>query len=161
MNYGFEEAPAIGGFAAISPAVALLGGEGVLARAPAGSLEIHDLLLAGLPGEALSYLIDHLRVLKKTPALERAIGMSLRTVQRRKDAPETTLSADQSGRAWKFAEILALATSIFGSQEDAELWLDSPAMGLDHRRPIDLLATPAGVELVETFLGRLQYGVYM
>ena len=49
---------------------------------------------------------------------------------------------------------------MFGSQEEAEEWLRRPAMGLDQRRPIDLLATPAGVELVEDFLGRLKYGVY-
>jgi putative toxin-antitoxin system antitoxin component (TIGR02293 family) len=33
-------------------------------------------------------------------------------------------------------------------------------MALDQRRPIDLLATPAGVQLVEDLLGRIQYGVY-
>jgi putative toxin-antitoxin system antitoxin component (TIGR02293 family) len=47
-----------------------------------------------------------------------------------------------------------------GSQEAAEQWLERPAIGLDQRRPIDLLSTPAGVELVETFLERLEYGVY-
>ncbi|TIY10108.1 MAG: DUF2384 domain-containing protein, partial [Mesorhizobium sp.] len=39
-------------------------------------------------------------------------------------------------------------------------WLERPAIGLDQRRPIDLLATPAGVELVEDYLERLEYGVY-
>jgi uncharacterized protein (DUF2384 family) len=34
-------------------------------------------------------------------------------------------------------------------------------MGLDNRKPIDLLATPAGTEMIETFLTRLDYGVYM
>ena len=86
--------------------------------------------------------------------------MSLRTLQRRKDAPGKTLTQEQSGRAWKFAEILAKAMNTFGSQEEAERWMHRPAMGLDQRRPIDLLATPAGVELVESFLGRLDYGVY-
>ena len=33
-------------------------------------------------------------------------------------------------------------------------------MGLNQRKPIDVLATPAGVELVEDFLVRLEYGVY-
>jgi putative toxin-antitoxin system antitoxin component (TIGR02293 family) len=70
------------------------------------------------------------------------------------------LSPEQSGRAWKFAEILAKATEVFGSQEEAERWLEHPAMGLNRQRPIDLLATPAGVELVEDFLTRLAYGVY-
>jgi putative toxin-antitoxin system antitoxin component (TIGR02293 family) len=39
--------------------------------------------------------------------------------------------------------------------------MQEPAMGLDNRRPIDLLASPAGVKMVETFLTRLEYGVYM
>ncbi len=160
MNQRFEEAASVDDFIAANRVAALLGGNRVLARWPKGPLETHDLLAQGLPGEALTYLIDHLVVLQRTASLEKAIGISLRTFQRRKDAPEKALSADQSGRAWKFAEILVHATDVFGSQEEAELWLDRPATGLEQRRPIDLLATPAGVELVETFLGRLKYGVY-
>ena len=86
--------------------------------------------------------------------------MSLRTFQRRKVAPDKPLSQEQSGRTWKFAEILAKATDVFGSQEEAEQWLERPAIGLDQRRPIDLLATPAGIELIEQYLTRLAYGVY-
>jgi putative toxin-antitoxin system antitoxin component (TIGR02293 family) len=60
----------------------------------------------------------------------------------------------------KFAEILARATTLFGSQAVAEAWLERPAIGLDQRRPIDLMTTPEGLELVEDFLGRVEYGVY-
>jgi len=31
---------------------------------------------------------------------------------------------------------------------------------LDHRKPIDLLSTPAGIEAVKTHLTLLEYGVY-
>ncbi len=86
--------------------------------------------------------------------------MSLRTYQRQKAAPAKRLSREQSGRTWKFAEILARATAVFGSQAEAEQWLERPAVGLDQRCPIDLLTTPAGVQIVEDFLGRLEYGVY-
>ncbi|MEA2728511.1 MAG: hypothetical protein QOF70_2986 [Acetobacteraceae bacterium] len=86
--------------------------------------------------------------------------MSLRTIQRRKDASMKPLNQEQSGRTWKFAEILAKATAVLGSQDQAEEWLQQPAMGLDQRRPIDLLATQAGAEIVQEFLGRLEYGVY-
>ena len=160
MNQGFEEAASVDDFIAANRVAALLGGDGVLVRSPTGPLETHDLLAHGLPGEALTYLIDHLVVLQRTASLEKAIGISLRTFQRRKDAPEKALSADQSGRAWKFAEILAKASEIFGSQEDAERWLGLPALGLEGRRPLDLLASPAGVALVEDLLTRLEYGVY-
>lgn len=139
----------------------LLGGDRILRHALHGPLDAHEMLLEGLPGTALTHLLDNLVVLRPTAALQKAVGMSLRTVQRRKDAPATRLSQDQSDRTWKFAEILARATAVFGSQREAEEWLERPAMGLDQRRPIDLLATTAGTEMVETFLQRLAYGVYM
>jgi putative toxin-antitoxin system antitoxin component (TIGR02293 family) len=59
------------------------------------------------------------------------------------------------------AEILAKASAILGSQEDAEHWLRTPAIGLNRQRPIDLLATRAGAEMVENFLSQLEYGVYV
>lgn len=138
----------------------LLGGRRVLRRKLRSALDAHEMLLQGLPGEALRHLIDSLVFLGTTTSLEKAVGMSLRTFQRRKDAPAKPLSRDQSARTWKFAEILAKATELLGSQDEAEQWLERPAIGLDQRRPIDLLETPAGVELVEDFLRRLEYGVY-
>lgn len=139
----------------------LLGGARVLRHAPKTQLDAHEMLLHGLPSRALNHLVERLVVLQHTPSLEKAIGMSLRTFQRRRDVPAKPLSQEQSGRTWKFAEILARATTLFGSQEEAEQWLERPALGLDGRRPIDLLATPAGVELVEDLLTRLAYGVYV
>jgi putative toxin-antitoxin system antitoxin component (TIGR02293 family) len=58
------------------------------------------------------------------------------------------------------AEILAKAAELFGSQEEARLWLERPAIGLDPCRPIDLLQTPAGRAVVDDFLTRLEFGVY-
>lgn len=140
--------------ASLSAVAGLLG----LKKAPATALAAHDLIDAGLPSRALTHLVDQLQVLPQEYSLEAAVGMSLRTFQRRKDA--RPLSREQSGRAWKFAEILARATSILGSQHEAEQWLDRPAIGLGSRKPIELLSTPTGVEMVETYLGRLEYGVY-
>ncbi|MDA9405233.1 type II RES/Xre toxin-antitoxin system antitoxin [Bradyrhizobium sp. CCBAU 45389] len=137
----------------------LLGGPRILSRRITSTLEAHELLLAGLPGSALTHFVSHLLFIQ-TDSLEKAFGMSLRTFQRRKGAPDKPLNQEQSGRTWKFAEILAKATDVFGSQEEAEQWLERPAIGLDQRRPIDLLTTPAGIELVEQYLTRLAYGVY-
>ncbi len=121
------------------------------------TLDVHEVLIQGLLGAALMYLIDNLVTLHSSASIEKAVGMSLRTFQRRKGAPTKPLSQE---RTWKFAEILAKATAVLGSQEEAEQWLERPTIGLDQRRPIDLLATPAGVKIVEEFLERLEYGVY-
>jgi len=139
----------------------LLGGTQILRRALRNTLDAHEMLLRGLPGQALSNLIDSLVILDRTTSLEKAVGISLRTFQRRRDEPSKLLSKEQSGRTWKFAEILAKATEVLGSQKEAEEWLERPAIGLNRQCPIDLLETPAGVELVEDYLTQIEYGVYV
>ncbi len=57
--------------------------------------------------------------------------------------------------------IVAKATGVFGTIADARAWLARPAIGLNQRRPIDLLDTPAGVDMVANFLEQLKYGVYV
>lgn len=148
--------------AGIRRTVDLLGGRRTLHRQVRSRLEVHDLLREGLPGRALKHLVGSTALLR-TPhesSFEKAVGISLRTYQRRKDEPDSKLTPEQSGRAWKFAEILGRAIELFGAQAEAEAWLERPAMALDGRKPIDLLSTPAGVESVEDHLTRVEYGVY-
>ncbi|WP_421935032.1 type II toxin-antitoxin system Xre/ParS family antitoxin [Phenylobacterium sp.] len=138
----------------------LLGGLAILRRDVEGPLDAHELLQDGLPARALTHLVDHVQLLRSPDQFEKAVGMSQRTLQRRREELHRPLNTEQSGRAWKFAEVLAKATAVFGSQAEAELWLQRPAMGLNQNKPLDLLSTAAGVEAVEEHLGRLEYGVY-
>lgn len=62
--------------------------------------------------------------------------------------------------ARKRAEIVAKAVEVFGGKQQAKEWLGRPAMGLDRQRPIELLQTLEGAEIVASFLGRVEYGVY-
>jgi putative toxin-antitoxin system antitoxin component (TIGR02293 family) len=137
----------------------LLGGPKVVGKYPTDPLAAHEMLQRGLPNIVIHHLFERMTTL--APALiEGALGISLRTRQRREKHPMELLSQEQTGRTWKFAEILTRATPLFGSQAAAEQWLEQPATGLDQRRPIDLMTTPAGLELVEDYLGRIEYGVY-
>jgi putative toxin-antitoxin system antitoxin component (TIGR02293 family) len=138
----------------------LLGGVRVLHRKLRSPLDAHDVLVGGLPSAALTHLVGRLTVLRKPGSLEKAVGMSLRTFQRRREGSSKPLNHEQSARTWKFAEILTKATQLFGSQQEAERWMEQPAMALEQRRPIDLMTTPAGMEIVEDFLRRVEYGVY-
>jgi len=52
------------------------------------------------------------------------------------------------------------AVAVLGSKKAAVRWLTSPALGLDGRRPIDLLRTTKGTDLVRTLLTRMDYDVY-
>lgn len=136
----------------------LLGGPDVIRTPVRTSLEAHDLLAHGLPAASLFHLGE--RIGLGAAELVGALGMSLRTLQRRRDDRDRSLSPEQSGRAWTLAEILGRATEALGSREEALDWLQRPALALDGRRPIDLLRTPAGAEVVGDHLTRLEYGVY-
>jgi putative toxin-antitoxin system antitoxin component (TIGR02293 family) len=139
---------------------ALLGGKNVLGRHIRSMLDAHDVISIGFPAAVLTYISSQMELLQDPDRLQKALGISLRTLQRHKDEPNKALSQEQSGRAWKFAEIVSKATSILGSLEAAQEWLMKPAVGLEQRCPIDLLSTPAGIELVEDLLERMEYGVY-
>jgi len=141
---------------------AWFGGPKVIRHKLRTKTDAHEVTLRGLPIRSVNHFLSALVILQWSGALEKALGVSQRTVQRRKAKALgwKALNYEQSGRTLKFAEIVAKATEVFGSQQKAEDWLQRPAMGLDDRRPIELLATPAGRELVEDFLTRLEYGVY-
>jgi len=145
-----------GSFAQI---VKFLGGRQIFKKPITSKLDVHEVIRRGLPGGVLIHMVKHIQTMKPVD-VGQAVGVSIRTVQRRTGSPQKPLSQDQSGRAWKFAEVLTTATEVFGSQSEAEKWLTTPAVALDQRRPVDLLSSPAGVEMVEQLLGRLEYGVY-
>ena len=91
----------------------------VLMRRISSKLDVHEPITNGIPGGALVHMVSHVRTLKPDD-VSRAVGVSLRTVQRRTNAPRSRLSQEQSGRTWKFDEILAKATDVFGDQTEAE-----------------------------------------
>ena len=145
----------------IARTVDLLGGQTVLRHPVRTNIEVHDLLQIGLPSAALLHLVDVVFFLSSENLFDKAFGISVRTLQRRKKDPEAAhLNIEQSDRTWRFAEIFGRAIHIFGSKEAAETWMTQPASGLDYRRPIDLISTAVGLEAVQDYLTRIDYGVY-
>ena len=100
----------------------LFGGRRVLHVVIGFQLDAHDVLGQGLPGGALVELFAKVRTIAPE-WISRAVSVSVRTVQRGSNEPKVRLSVEQSGRAWKFAEVLATATALLGNQDSAERWL--------------------------------------
>jgi len=155
-----SETPLLGGQTDFGRVAELLGGERVLKTAPKNQFEVHKMLKSGLPQKALDHLVGTIGFVTGGRHFEEAFGMTYRTYQRRKDPGTQPLSPEQSGKTWVFANIFAKAIEIFGSREAAEAWISEPVMGLNRQVPLELLQTPIGVELVNEFLTRLEYGVY-
>lgn len=138
----------------------LLGGVKLLKRRPASRAEIHASLVRGIPNAALSHLTASLALVSEE-AVASVVGVSTRTLRRSRDEPKRLMAPDLASRTWLLAETLARAAEVLGGPEAAERWLSEEAMGLGGARPIDLLTTVQGAELVGEFLGRLETGVYV
>ena len=88
------------------------------------------------------------------------------TLARRRKAATTAgntvasrLSADESARVARLAEVWALAREVWGGEAAARAFLFRPHPMLEGRRPIDVvLANEFGRPLVEAILGGLSYG---
>lgn len=146
----------------MSGVIALLGGPGIFKKVIASRLDAHEVIEDGFPPLALERLVENVSLIRDDDALQKALGISKRTLYRRRgDTKAKHLSREQSGRTWRFAEILAKAIQVFGSQEEAERWMEEHAIGLNQMRPIDLLSTTAGTELVDTYLEQIEHGVYV
>jgi putative toxin-antitoxin system antitoxin component (TIGR02293 family) len=138
----------------------LLGGGKLLKRTVSTRLDVHEAILEGVFQYAsLVFLTDEFKVLDEGD-FANVLGISTRTLRRQKESPKKPMPADLASKAWLFAETLAKASEVFGGKERAEEWMSKPAMGLDGQRPIEMLQTVQGAELVNDFLTRLEYGVY-
>jgi len=137
----------------------LLGGARIVRHRIESRIDIHLALVRGIPFASLLHLLTHLKALAEDDVAS-AIGISTRTLRRRRETPWRLMPAGLASRAWLLAEALTKAAAILGGRDEAERWLSRPAMGLDGQRPIELFQTVQGAELVSEFLGRLEYGVY-
>ena len=123
----------------------------------ASLVKVHEALHAGLPRRALLRAIpEGIPMAELLPVF----GISLRTFMRLKAEPSKRLDSEQSARVWRFAELFAKAEDVLGTRERAVEWMLEPAMALEKRRPIELLTTSVGAQLVDDVIERMRYGVY-
>ena len=122
-------------------------------------LQAHDMVTEGLSVSAAKRLMASFSLIGEDQ-LYKVLGITSRTLQRRAASAHKSLDSNASDRALRLMTVTERAIQVFGTQAAAEAWLVAPAMGLDQRKPIDLLRSTEGTEMVKTFLGRIEYGVY-
>jgi len=135
----------------------VLGGEVVLGRPMQQGGALAGLVREGLPVEALFLLADRMNL--RQAEISEKIGIPLRTLTRRL-AQHARLTAAESDRTVRLAQVFATAAETLGSEEKAAQWLKTPNRALRGGRPLDQLDTDPGVREVEDVLGRISYGVY-
>jgi putative toxin-antitoxin system antitoxin component (TIGR02293 family) len=135
----------------------ILGGEAILGGAIRSSGAMAELVREGLPAEALFLLAKRLDL--RQAEISAKIGIPQRTLTRRL-ARHARLTAAESDRTVRLAQVYATTVDTLGSEEKAAQWLKTPNRALRGGRPLDQLDTDPGVREVEDILGRIAYGVY-
>ena len=135
----------------------VLGGKKVLKKRVGTPAQLMTLIREGLPADILPTIAAELSMDRS--AVAKVVGISGRTLSRRL-ASRSRLSAEESDRMVRLARVLALANDTLGDRTKASRWLQTPNRALQGSTPFELLDTDAGVQSVETILGRIAYGIY-
>ena len=67
--------------------------------------------------------------------------------------------AQVSERIMQIAELYTLGLSVFGELSILNQWLDTPAPQLHGQRPFDVLDTAYGIDLVKSWILRIDHGL--
>ena len=67
----------------------------------------------------------------------------------------------ESDKIYRFADFFSKAVELFeGDKESARVWLTQPVKGLGNHRPLELLGTLSGSEMVLKLIDSLEDGVF-
>ena len=137
--------------------VRLLGGDDIITKPICSEFDIISLSNEGITKASLDVLIGHLGISKKAFS-ENILDASVKTLERKKSTDR--LDKHTSSLVIEIAKVVEHAIAVFGDEEKVKRWLSTPNGALDNIKPIDLFHIPIGLNMVNTILGRIEYGVY-
>lgn len=134
----------------------ILGGGRPLNSKVKNELDLIGLSRIGLPKRTLDSIAYKLNITMER--LSQLLHISHRTLQRK--APGDHLSVHISEQILAIAELIRRGTEVLGGERELEVWLHSELPALNDRKPIDLMDTGFGVQMLLRILGRIEHGVY-
>jgi putative toxin-antitoxin system antitoxin component (TIGR02293 family) len=135
---------------------ALLGGRAVIGHPLKTEMDLYELSRIGLPKKALLSLISNLNLSIRSMA--RMLNITERTIQRKGD--QEILDLSTSEQILQIAEVFSRGAEVFGSPENFQDWMGSENISLGGRRPVELLPSRYGAQMVLDVLGRMEHGIF-
>jgi len=120
------------------------------------SFDYIELSRRGLSVKQLHEVLDYINL--STKELAKIISLSERQINRYKD--DDVLRTDISAQLIQIVELYAKGYELFGDPDKFQRWMNAEIQGLGHVKPISLLDTVFGIQMVINELGRLEHGVY-
>jgi putative toxin-antitoxin system antitoxin component (TIGR02293 family) len=87
------------------------------------------------------------------------LNLSESTFQRRIKS-KSPLSTAESEKVVDLSRIIAKGIDVFENEEELKTWLNSPALALGNKKPLDILSSSIGREEVLSVLFRIEHGIY-
>lgn len=110
-------------------------------------------------GLDFTVLIDFLKIADlHIDEMAHLLHINSRTIRRMSHSD--TLNADLSEKLIELIRLFKLGHEIFGDTHIFNEWMRRQVAGLGYARPLDLVDTSIGIEIVGDELYRLAYGVY-
>jgi len=85
------------------------------------------------------------------------LGMSARTLGRRLE--EGKLTAEESDRLYRYAQLYERAVEALSSEEKARVWLKKEQWALGGRVPLEIARYEPGAREIKNLLGRIEHGI--
>ena len=70
------------------------------------------------------------------------------------------LSSLLSDQILQLADVYSKGEDIFGSRNKVNLWMETPNKALGQKKPVELLSSSYGVQMIHEVLGRIEHGIY-
>jgi putative toxin-antitoxin system antitoxin component (TIGR02293 family) len=133
----------------------LLGGTEIIGHEIKSEMDLYEISRNGLPKKALIHLIQNLGFTVKFMAS--MINITERTLQRKSDIE--LLDKVTSEQVLQIADIYSRGNQVFGSSDSFSTWVNIESKALNNKKPIELLSSRYGAQMVLDELGRIEYGI--
>ena len=134
----------------------LLGGEAVIGQSIQSEMDLYELGRLGIPKKSLVALAGKINM--PLSAISRLLHVTERTLQRKEDGDR--LNGAISEHIIQIAEVYSRGSEVFDSTEAFQTWISTRNRVLGNKKPIELLSSRYGAQMVLDELGRIEYGVF-
>ncbi|MBN1646886.1 MAG: DUF2384 domain-containing protein [Spirochaetales bacterium] len=137
------------------PIEEMFGGYKVLGHRIDSEMDMYEIGRYGISKKAL--LVFARSIGMSVKALAAILNITERTLQRKKD-PDL-LNERVSEHVLQLAEVYARGEEVFDGIDDFRTWLNVANRTLDGKKPLEMLSSRYGAQMVLDELGRIEYGV--
>lgn len=141
----------------LSSVIRWLGLPGSAAKKMVSNFDFINLGISGITKGAVNTLASHLGISRKYIS-ENIFDISVKTFERKED--KARLDKKISSHALEIARVVQHAYEVFRDESKVKRWLNSQNKALNNFKPVELLDTFTGLNMVNDILGRIEEGVY-